>query len=71
MKIGVKYCGGCNSRYDRTKQVAKLIQQFPTHTFTYQPDQEVCDICLLVCGCMTAYTLDDAEPSIVYARGGK
>lgn len=54
MKIGVKYCGGCNSRYDRTKQVAKLIQQFPTHTFTYQPGQEVCDICLLVCGCMTA-----------------
>lgn len=54
MKIGVKYCGGCNSRYDRTKQVTKLMKQFPAHTFTYHPDQEVCDICLLVCGCMTA-----------------
>ena len=54
MKIGIKYCGGCNSRYDRTKEVEKLKKQFPQHEFTYQVDTAICDICLLVCGCMTA-----------------
>ncbi len=54
MKIGIKYCGGCNSRYDRTKEVAKLTARFPEHTFTYCTDKEFVDMCLLVCGCMTA-----------------
>ena len=54
MKIGIKYCGGCNSRYDRTKEVEKLKKQFPQHEFTYQVDTAICDIFLLVCGCMTA-----------------
>lgn len=54
MKIGLKYCGGCNSRYDRTKEVEKLKRKFPQHTFTYAVDTEACDILLLICGCMTA-----------------
>lgn len=24
MKIGIKYCGGCNPRYDRSQEVEKL-----------------------------------------------
>lgn len=24
MNIGIKYCGGCNPRYQKTKEVAKL-----------------------------------------------
>lgn len=54
MKIGIKYCGGCNPRYDRTKEVEKLKKQFPQHEFTYDPGKAACDIYLLVCGCMTA-----------------
>lgn len=54
MKIGLKYCGGCNSRYDRTREVNKLIRKFPQHTFTYNVDSETCDVLLLICGCMTA-----------------
>lgn len=53
MKIGIKYCGGCNPRYDRTKEVKKLSEIFPQHTFTYLLNQEGCDVCLLVCGCPT------------------
>ncbi len=59
MKIGIKYCGGCNSRYDRTKEVSKLKKKFPQHEFTYAAEQTVCDICLLVCGCMTACAAPD------------
>ena len=54
MKIGIKYCGGCNPRYDRSQKVEKLKKKFPQHTFTYEIENTVCDICLLVCGCMTA-----------------
>ena len=53
MKIGIKYCGGCNSRYDRTKEVHAFIKRFPNHTYIYNAEEEICDICLLVCGCMT------------------
>ena len=54
MKIGIKYCGGCNPRYDRSHEVDKLKKRFPQHTFTYDVENTVCDLCLLVCGCMTA-----------------
>lgn len=54
MKILIKYCGGCNSRYDRTREVKKLLEQFPQHTFVYAAGPEIYDICLLVCGCMTS-----------------
>jgi acyl dehydratase len=54
MNIGIKYCGGCNPRYDRTREVQRFITCFPQHTFTYTPEQTVCDVCLLVCGCQTA-----------------
>ena len=34
MKIGIKYCGGCNPRYDRSQEVEKLKKKFSQHTFT-------------------------------------
>ena len=54
MKIGIKYCGGCNSRYDRTKEVQAFIKRFSHHTYIYHVEEEICDLCLLVCGCMTS-----------------
>ncbi|MGE1061457.1 MaoC/PaaZ C-terminal domain-containing protein [Megasphaera paucivorans] len=54
MKIGIKYCGGCNSHYDRVNEVTKLINQFPQHTFVYHTlEDKVCDVWLIVCGCVT------------------
>lgn len=29
MKIGIKYCGGCNPHYDRTDVAKKLQRDFP------------------------------------------
>jgi acyl dehydratase len=66
MKIGIKYCGGCNSRYDRTREVKKLQEQFPQHTFVYDTaDTKFCDIWVVVCGCITACASTD---SLVAAR---
>ena len=29
MRIGIKYCGGCNPRYDRVAAVKELQQRHP------------------------------------------
>lgn len=55
MNIGIKYCGGCNSRYNRAAAVRKVIDSFPQHTFIYATQgASLCDIWLIVCGCITA-----------------
>ncbi|HAM05516.1 MAG TPA: beta-hydroxyacyl-ACP dehydratase, partial [Megasphaera sp.] len=35
MVIGIKYCGGCNSTYDRAQEVQRLMGDFPGHTWVY------------------------------------
>ena len=60
MNIGIKYCGGCNSRYDRAQEVQKLIQKFPQHTFVYATQAAgVCAVWLSVCGCSTCCASTD------------
>lgn len=54
MKIGVKYCGGCNSIYNRANQIERLKKLFPEHTYHTPREESVCDIWLLVSGCMRA-----------------
>jgi 3-hydroxyacyl-[acyl-carrier-protein] dehydratase len=48
----VKYCGGCNTRYDRVAFVEKLRPEFPAVEFlaasAFTP---LADIVLVVCGC--------------------
>lgn len=53
MRIGVKYCGGCNPRYDRVQCVNDLIRDFPEFTFQY--DTSVyCPLWLIICGCASS-----------------
>ena len=52
MIIGVKYCGGCNSVYNRSRQVTLLKEQFPEHEFRKPTEGSVCDVWLIVCGCL-------------------
>lgn len=51
--IGVRYCGGCNARYDRVALVARLQSLFPGECF--QPAQPATPYAavLVVCGCPT------------------
>ena len=55
MKLGIKYCGGCNPRYSRQQEVEKLIRQLESEpvVVTYETDQ-VCDVWLVVHGCMAS-----------------
>jgi dissimilatory sulfite reductase (desulfoviridin) alpha/beta subunit len=48
--IAVKYCGGCNPRYDRVKLVRDLQEEFPEHNF-FNADAPNPDFVVVVCGC--------------------
>lgn len=51
MIIGIKYCGGCNSHFDRTAIVKQLMNYYSNYIFEYaQVDMEY-DILLIVNGC--------------------
>ena len=53
MKIGIKYCGGCNPRYQREAEVEKLKKKLPDCTFTYD-SSAVCNVWIAVHGCPSA-----------------
>ena len=48
--IGIRYCGGCNPRYDRTAAVRSLQEQFPKLKFCLQTEDGY-DGYLAICGC--------------------
>lgn len=49
MKIGIKYCGGCNAGYDRPALVEEIKSKYPEYDFV---DGEGEEITLLVKGCL-------------------
>lgn len=52
MKIGIKYCGGCNPRYDRKKLVDKVKKAVEgIHTFETAKEKNLYDFLLVVVGC--------------------
>ncbi len=54
MKIGIKYCGGCNPRFDRTDIAQRLRNDFPdSEIVSAQPDDQL-DYVVVVCGCNSA-----------------
>lgn len=57
MRIGVKYCGGCNPRYDRTGFVAQLKKELGSESMEWvsaSMTKGPLDFVLVVCGCTAA-----------------
>lgn len=50
-QVGVRYCGGCNSRYDRVAVVERLKGFFPEAEFVPAQDGTAYQAALVVCGC--------------------
>lgn len=52
LKIGMKYCGGCQEYYDRIAG-ARIIQSACKDCAEFSPTQEnkVYDLILVICGC--------------------
>lgn len=52
MKIGLKYCGGCNPNYERSSIVKRAREEYPCVTFEpFQPEANY-DVVLVICGCL-------------------
>lgn len=52
MTVAVKYCGGCNPRYERVELVGRLCAEFPDVQIV-RPE-EPADIAAVICGCPAA-----------------
>lgn len=64
-QVGVRYCGGCNSRYDRVALVKRISAFFPEVEFVPAAPGVPYPAALVVCGCPTrcANTSDLAVPT--------
>ena len=51
MKIGIKFCGGCNPVYDRGGRARRFREAHPEHEYVTSDTNEICDIWMVVCGC--------------------
>jgi hypothetical protein len=51
LRIGIKYCGGCNPLYDRVATVKTLEQKLRGKAVFVSPDREEVDLLLAVQGC--------------------
>jgi len=54
MRIGIKYCGGCNPKYDRINFVKKLIDEYKSILFETARDNEYYNLVIIICGCTSA-----------------
>lgn len=50
MRVRIKFCGGCNPRYDRGEIARRLRETFPEHCFFVTPDEKA-DAAVVLCGC--------------------
>ena len=54
LRVGVKYCGGCNPEYDRVALVEQIKEKLEGKVSFVPPDSERVDIILAMNGCRTA-----------------
>ncbi|WP_332236629.1 hypothetical protein [Sporolactobacillus sp. KGMB 08714] len=66
MKIRVKFCGGCNPRYDRGEIVRQLRTDFPDIDVVFSGEAEA-DLVVVICGCEVAC----ADHAALHGRLGK
>ncbi len=52
--VGLKYCGGCNPRYDRVETVRRIRDELGGTVHFVPPDDPDIDSILAVMGCETA-----------------
>lgn len=62
MRLRIKYCGGCNAAYDRTKFVNRLLEELKARIpeeleISYSEQEADCGV--IVCGCSTCCADND------------
>ena len=72
-QVKLRYCGGCNPRYDRVKYVER-ISLAAGERISWVGLEEAAQVILLVCGCPRACPLaelDQARPVVSLIDDGK
>jgi len=54
LRIGIKYCGGCNPEYDRVAVVNRLVEDLAEEAEFLPASSPDLDLVLVVQGCRTA-----------------
>lgn len=54
LRVGIKYCGGCNPEYDRVAVVDHIKRSLKDEIEIVPPESEDVDLILSVNGCSTA-----------------
>ena len=69
MKIGLKYCGGCNPRFERASIAALLRRDFPGAEIV-SVLHDPAEISVIICGCPSACASADALAGPVFTLTG-
>jgi len=51
MKIGLKFCGGCNPAYDRLRLAGRLQERFGDRVEWVSPESREADLIVVIAGC--------------------
>lgn len=51
MLIGVRFCGGCNPKYDRKAYLDKIVRENSSHQFEIAQEGETFHTLLVIGGC--------------------
>lgn len=51
VKVGIRYCGGCNPRYDRGAMVKRITQKHPEWIWEPAREEQQYDLLLVIGGC--------------------
>ncbi|WP_315115027.1 hypothetical protein [uncultured Clostridium sp.] len=51
MLIGIKYCGGCNPKYNRQKILSVIKDNYRNLNIKLAEEDEVYDLVIVLCGC--------------------
>ena len=60
MTIRVKYCGGCNPKFERSTAVDLIKEKMPEEEVFYSDTESPCDYVFVICGC-TALCADHKD----------
>lgn len=71
MRIGLKYCGGCNPNYERSDIVKRARADYPYVTFEPHRAEAEYDVVLVICGCLeecSTFSCENSAHGMIHIR---
>ncbi|RLI84231.1 hypothetical protein DRP07_01775 [Archaeoglobales archaeon] len=65
MRIGIKYCGGCNPTYEREKIEEIIRKNFTSAEIVYTSNLTDVDVLVLISGCKHACAIESIDENDV------